>query len=104
MTRDVLPELRARHEVTSHDGSFVLPELPHPVLELGLRHFGHARAELTWGWRYVVRGEDRSTGVRVPLWSSRADDGSVVRDAHEEARILAGGQSLVPALLRYQVF
>jgi superfamily II DNA or RNA helicase len=86
----VLPALRAQHPVTSHDGSFVMPDLPRPVLDLHLQHLGQARLEVSWGWRYAVPGADPSRAPRVPLWAGRAGDPVVRRDEPAEGEILAG--------------
>lgn len=88
-TGDVLPLLRAQHDITSSDGSFTLPDLPRPVIELHIQHFGQARAEVSWAWRYVRADQEPTEAPRVGLWSERSRDLEAWRDAGEEQRILA---------------
>ena len=96
-TREALPALRAHHPVTSHDGTFVLPALPHPVLELQIQHGGSARAEFLWQWRYVTEGQDPRSAPSVTLWSGRGRDDLIARDEAVEARLLAGVDWLLDA-------
>ena len=72
-----------------------MPELPRPVLELQLQHFGQARIEAAWGWRYAVPGADPTRAPHVPLWPGRTEVGGVRRDAAAEHEILAGLDWLV---------
>jgi superfamily II DNA or RNA helicase len=94
-TQAVLPSVRAQHAVGSRDGTFVLPELPRPVLELHLQHFGQARVEAAWGWRYAVPGADPTRAPRVPLWPGRVEAAGVRRDPDAERAILASLDWLV---------
>jgi superfamily II DNA or RNA helicase len=94
-TVQALPALRAEHPVVSRDGSYALPEPPHPVLELRVQHFGQAKAELTWGWRYVNPGGDADRSPRVPLQPGRDDDPLVRRDVATEADILLSLEWLI---------
>ena len=93
-THDLLPALRAQHPVSSRDGSFELPELPRPVLELHLKHSGQARLELAWGWRYAVPGTDPTRALRLPLRTGR-EEPTVRRDATAEEELLASLHWLV---------
>lgn len=94
-TREALPALRAHHSVASHDGSFELPALPHPVLELQIHHSGPARAELTWQWRYVIDGDHPERAPAVGLWADRGRDERIVRDMEAQARLLTGVEWLI---------
>lgn len=96
-TRDALPALRSHHAVSSHDGSFVLPPLPHPVLELQIQHSGPARAELLWQWRYVGDGEEWERAPSIGLWSTRGGGDRIVRDEEAQARLLASVDWVIDA-------
>lgn len=92
--REALPLLRARHLIGSRDGSFTLPPLPHPILEVHVTHHGKAQAAVMCRWRYALPGEDPAASPHCELRSTRPGDSThpgdstILRDADEEARIL----------------
>ncbi len=83
---EVLPLLASSLHLSSRDGTFAVPELPHPVLEAAVTHHGRRGIEIAWGWRYPGPDDDVLDARRVPLWPLAADAG--YRDPIAEARAL----------------
>ncbi len=88
-TQGLLPGLLAHRAVFSSDGSFAMPEPARPILEARLTHFGQARLEITWAWRYAVPGADPGTAPRCALYPGHGDDFAIHRDLAAEQVILA---------------
>ncbi|MDH6235331.1 DEAD/DEAH box helicase [Cryobacterium sp. CG_9.6] len=108
---DYYPFLRQQLTLTSHDGSFTLPESPRPELCLGVTHQAGHRVELLWQWRYLASApaptsdtppsaaaDEADAGLeryRLALWTSPSDAG--YRDAAAEAAILLSLDSALTA-------
>ncbi|TDW30122.1 DEAD/DEAH box helicase [Cryobacterium psychrophilum] len=104
---DYYPTLRQQLTLTSHDGSFTLPESPRAVLSLDVTHQAGHRVELLWQWRYLEAADGTETPepdadtahdlerYRLGLWRSPSDTG--YRDDAAEAAILQGLGSALSA-------
>jgi superfamily II DNA or RNA helicase len=90
---EVLPLLATDVQVLSHDGSYSLPELPRPVLELRITHQPGVSVTLEWGWRYVTGDADVREAVSCGLWPTPSD--TTHRDADAEERILTSVDWLI---------
>ncbi|MEV4423679.1 SNF2-related protein, partial [Patulibacter sp. NPDC049589] len=58
---EIAPGLRRHAPVVSSDGSFVVPEVSAPRLELRATHGDDHGLELAWEWRYEIDGQARCT-------------------------------------------
>ncbi|TFB55930.1 DEAD/DEAH box helicase, partial [Cryobacterium tagatosivorans] len=99
---EVYPFLRRQGAATSRDGSFDLPDIPRPVLALGITHSNETaagpRIAVRWEWRYLAPGEApaAAAGTRRALWPWPGD--TAFRDDSREADILG---ALGPVLARF---
>ncbi len=97
------PFLRQRLALTSHDGSFDLPETARPVLSLGITHQSNAQVELHWEWAYTAPDDVQATAIlyRHGLWPAPTD--TSYRDNRREAESLRSLNGLItrfPTLAR----
>ncbi len=87
---DFYPFLRSQITLTSTDGSFALPEAPHPRLALQITHQPGARLELRWDWEYVAAEAEKETAGALHRSALRPAPGDTrFRDPAREHAILA---------------